>query len=79
MRLTGRDQRILEAIHAYDGMLSFSQLQRLFFTGKSQAELRLRLLYHTGYINRPDKDQRRRLPEMTPSPLCSRRTALQFR
>jgi hypothetical protein len=64
MRLTERDQYILEAIHAYDGMLSFSQIQRMFFTGKSQAELRLRLLYHSGYLNRPDKDQRRRLPEM---------------
>ena len=64
MRLTERDKHILEAIHAYDGMLGFSQIRRLFFTGKSQAEQRLKLLYQHRYINRPNKDQRRRLPEM---------------
>ena len=64
MRFTDRDQRILEAIYAYDGMLSFSQIQRLFFTGKSQAELRMRLLYHNGYVERPNEAQRRHVPEM---------------
>lgn len=64
MRLTARDTRILEAIHAYDGMLGFSQIRRLFFTGKSQAEERLKLLYHHKYINRPNREQRMRLPEM---------------
>jgi hypothetical protein len=64
IRITDRDKRILEAIHHYDGMLSFSQIKRLFFTGKSQAELRLKLLYQNRYVNRPDKEQRRRLPEM---------------
>jgi hypothetical protein len=64
MKLTERDRRIVEAVHAYDGVLSFSQIQRLFFTGKSQAEERLKLLYQNGYLARPDKDQRRRLSEM---------------
>jgi len=64
MRLTERDKQILEAIHAYDGMLSFSQIQRIFFTGKSQAELRMRLLYHTGFVERPNEIQRHRMPEM---------------
>jgi len=64
MRLTQRDTHILEAIHAYDGILSFSQIQHLFFSGKSQAEQRLKLLYQNRYINRPDVNQRRRLPEM---------------
>lgn len=64
MRLTERDRRILEAVHTYDGVLSFSQLQRLFFTGKSQSELRLRLLYQNSYLARPDEGQRRRVPEM---------------
>ncbi|MCB9112226.1 MAG: replication-relaxation family protein [Anaerolineales bacterium] len=64
MRLTERDTRILEAIHAYDGVLSFSQIQRLFFTGKSQTELRLKLLYQNGYLARPGEDQRRRISEM---------------
>lgn len=64
MRLTERDWRIIEAIHSYDGILSFSQVQRLFFTGKSQTELRLKLLYQHGYLNRLDRDQRRRYTEM---------------
>lgn len=64
MRLTERDKRILEAIHAYDGILSFSQIQRMYFSGKSQAEQRLKLLYQNGYVNRPDQGQRRRIPEM---------------
>jgi hypothetical protein len=45
-------------------MMSFPQIKRLFFTGKSQAEHRLKLLYQHRYLNRPDRDQRRRLPEM---------------
>jgi len=64
MRLTERDKRILEAVHAYDGMLGFPQIQRMFFTGKSQTEQRLKLLYQHSLLARPDKDQRRRLPEM---------------
>ena len=64
MRLTPRDQRILEAVHAYDGMLGFSQLQRLFFTGESQTKQRLKLLYQHRFLNRPNKEQRRRIPEM---------------
>jgi hypothetical protein len=63
-RLTERDKRILEAIHAFDGLLSFSQIKRLFFSGKSQAELRLRLLYQHGFVNRLDRLQRLRAPEM---------------
>lgn len=64
MRLTERDVRILEAVHAFDGMLGFSQIKRMFFTGKSQAEHRLKLLYQHRYLNRPNRDQRRRVPEM---------------
>ena len=64
MRLTERDQRILEAVHAYDGTLGFSQIQRMFFTGESQAKNRLKLLYQNKYLNRPNKEQRRRMPEM---------------
>lgn len=64
MRLTDRDKRILEAIHAYDGMLGFSQIQRLFFGGKSQTEHRLKLLYQNRYVNRPNREERRQVPEM---------------
>lgn len=62
--LTERDTHVLEAIHAYDGVLSFSQIQRLFFSGKSQAERRLMLLYQHKFVNRPSFYQRRLLPEM---------------
>ena len=54
----------MEAIHAYDGMLGFSQLKRMFFTGESQTKQRLKVLYQNGYLNRPNKEQRRRVPEM---------------
>ncbi len=64
MQLTERDKRILEAIHAYDGVLSFAQIRRLFFTGKSQVEQRLKFLYQHGYLARPNEEQRRRLSEM---------------
>jgi hypothetical protein len=64
MQLTERDRKILEAIHAYDGMLGFSQIQRLFFGGRSQTEHRMMLLYQNKYVNRPNKEERRRTPEM---------------
>jgi hypothetical protein len=64
MRLTERDKRILEAIHAYDGMLAAPQIQRLFFTGKTQMETRARLLFQHGFLNRPDRRRRGTLPAM---------------
>lgn len=64
MRFTERDKLILEAVHAYDGMLGFSQIRRMFFTGESQTKNRLKLLYQNCYLNRPNKEQRRRMPEM---------------
>lgn len=64
MRLMERDKHILETIHAFDGILSFTQIQRMFFTGKSQTEERLKLLYQNRYLNRPDQNRRRHLPEM---------------
>jgi hypothetical protein len=36
MRFTQRDAHILEAIHAYDGILSFSQIQRLLAPGQGR-------------------------------------------
>jgi hypothetical protein len=64
MRFTRRDQRILEAIHAFDGLLGFSQIQRLFFSCKSLTERRMMLLYQHKYVNRPNYEERRRVPEM---------------
>jgi hypothetical protein len=64
MQLTERDKRILQAVHTYDGMLGFKQIQRIFGMGKSQAEQRLKLLYQHQYLNRPIRKQRMRLPQM---------------
>jgi hypothetical protein len=64
MRLTKRDKKILETIHAFDGMLGFPQIKKLFFTGTSQAKERMKLLYQHRYVNRPNRDERRRVPEM---------------
>lgn len=55
MRLTVRDKQIFEVIHAYDGMLGFSQLQRMFSSGKSQTERRLMHLYQNRYLNPPNR------------------------
>ena len=65
MRFTPRDGRILEAIHAFDGILADYQIQRLFFTGRTQMQLRTRLLYQHGYLARPDRRKRAALPTMT--------------
>jgi hypothetical protein len=60
-RFTKRDGEILEAIHRFDGMLSPSQVARLFFnpnTGLRQAQHRLHLLWGGGYLKRPDRFKR---------------------
>lgn len=61
MRFQARDAEILHAIHAYDGMLARRQIKQIFWPQASvQAmERRLSLLYHTGYINMPNFEQRR--------------------
>jgi hypothetical protein len=64
MRLTARDGKILEAIHAFDGVLSDRQIKRLFFSGTSQMQLRMRLLYQHGYVARPDRRRRASMTEM---------------
>ena len=64
MRLTERDLKILQAIYAHDELLSFSQIRRMFFTGKSQTETRMMLLYQNNFVNRPNQEQRRQVPEM---------------
>lgn len=65
IRLTERDIRIFETIHAYDGMMSFAQLRRLFFPGKwATGPLeRLRLLYQNRYLDMPDDDNVHRVPQ----------------
>jgi hypothetical protein len=58
MKLTDRDRRLLETIHAYDGLLSPNQIKTLFFTGTSQLKQRLTKLYQHGYLARPNRKQR---------------------
>jgi len=64
MKLTERDKHILEAVHAYDGMLADYQIQALFFTGRTQMKLRTKLLFQNGYLNRPDRKRRAALDYM---------------
>lgn len=64
MRLTERDIRILEAIHAFDGMLGAFQIQRMFFKSWRTTRERLSKLYQNGYINRPDRMQRAAITQM---------------
>lgn len=62
MHLTTRDSRILEAVHAFDGVLGDYQVRRLFFTGERQCRGRLSLLFQHGYLKRPHRQRRSSLP-----------------
>lgn len=64
MRLTDRDVRILESIHAFDGMLGAEQIMRLHFNSWRTTRERLSKLYQNGYIDRPDRRERAALPDM---------------
>lgn len=65
IRLTERDQRIMETLHAFDGMMSYQQLKRLFFPGKwdTGPKERLRLLFQHRYLNLPDDENLHRVPQ----------------
>lgn len=63
-KFTPRDGQILEAIHAYDGMLADYQLRALFFTGESQFRLRMRYLSQHGYVSRPTYKERAAIRHM---------------
>jgi hypothetical protein len=64
IRLTQRDKQILETIHAFDGLLSLRQIDRLFFSGqgRSQARARMRLLYDNAYVQMPDPESIHQVP-----------------
>lgn len=64
MRLEERDKELLEAIHAFDGMLSGPQIERLFFNSWRVTRERLGKLWQNGYINKPSRRQRAALPAM---------------
>lgn len=58
MHFTQRDSRILEAVHAFDGVLGDYQVRRLFFSGERQCRGRLSVLFQHGYVARPTRQQR---------------------
>ncbi len=64
LRLTERDRRILETLHAFDGMMSLRQLDRLFFSGRggSWSRERLRALFDHGFVKMPDRADMHRVP-----------------
>ena len=64
IRLTSRDKRILETIHAFDGLLSLRQIDRLFFSGRgrSQPRARMRLLFDNGYVQMPNPESIHQVP-----------------
>lgn len=64
MHFTERDKRILEAVHAFDGMLGAQQIRRVFFNSWRTTRERLSKLYQNGYLARPDRRQRAALPDM---------------
>lgn len=64
MRLTRRDRHILETIHAFDGLLSLRQIDRLFFSGNGGTwpRERMRQLFDHGYVNMPVAGDLHRVP-----------------
>ena len=65
IRLTSRDKRIFETIHAFDGMLEPSrQIDRLFFSGRgrSQPRARMRALFDNGYVQMPNPESIHQVP-----------------
>lgn len=68
MRLQKRDIEILKTIYRCDGVLARRQLKQLFWPSASPQAMRhrLSLLYHNGFLNMPDSDQRRTNPISEP-------------
>lgn len=64
IRLTERDKQIMETIHAFDGMMSRKQIDRLFFSGKGRTQPRQRMqaLFDHGYVNMPNEEEIHRVP-----------------
>lgn len=64
MHLTERDKQILESIHAFDGMMSLAQIDRLYFSakGRTQPRHRMRLLCAHGYAQQPDETTKHQVP-----------------
>ena len=68
MRFQARDAAILQAIYENDGILARRHLKALFWphATKQAMEQRLSSLYHNGYLNWPNLEQRRTKPVPEP-------------
>lgn len=65
MMLQQRDLDLFETIHAFDGLLSETQIRRIFFAGGERAcRYRLSKLWQNGYLHKPSREQRHHLPCM---------------
>lgn len=64
IRLTERDEQLLQAIYDYGGFLTVRHIYEFFFKGKDQRtmERRISKLFHNGYIEWPSLHQRRTKP-----------------
>jgi hypothetical protein len=64
IRLTERDHKILETLHVFDGMLSLTQVDQLFFAGRgtTQPRARMRALFENGYVNMPASSDVHKVP-----------------
>ena len=65
MALQRRDVDLFETINDFDGLLSEDQICRLFFGGGERAcRYRMSKLWQNGYLHKPSRDQRARIPAM---------------
>ena len=64
MRFRARDEDILNSIYEYGGVLAKRQLKEMFWPDSTcrAMEKRLSKLYHNGYIDWPNHEQRRTAP-----------------
>ena len=64
MRFQDRDGQILEVVHSYDGVLARRQLKSMFWPDASvkAMERRISLLKRNGYLDWPNRKQRRMRP-----------------
>jgi len=64
IQLTERDGKILECIHAFDGVMSLKQIDHLFFsgTGGTWARERMRALVAHNLLCSPSQDEQHQVP-----------------
>jgi len=64
LRFQARDEAILQTILDFDGVMARRQIQEMFWPGKSQQAMQVRLskLYHNGYLNWPSQEHHNTYP-----------------